>query len=413
MTAEDITREVFRNVHGGWKVLFYVFVVIETAIFLYGFIRLYKKYKKGKKDPINRIDKPISRLFKPFKGWDTYHQLQPGDRWTFIAHTAVVVGMILLFLGTVILTIETDFIRPIDKKFGTDLSFFWGTFYLIFSLIMELAGIAVIAGLIYLARRRRSGIDRLDYARKDGREQSETRKKWPGEDKIFLSFLFVTTMLGFILEGVRIVADKFPDFEAVSFIGLGLAHFFNLFLTPESAEVLYVVLWWTHFIITAVIVAFLPYTKAMHIVIDFISIATVDENSAKRLPKQDPAASAAGYNTINDFSWRDLVSLDACTKCGRCHVSCPAGTVGQPLSPRDLILDLRTHAATTLGTPEWTQRNQTNGNGSEQALIMVEDGQSPIILADTIWSCTTCRACVTHCPVGIEHVPLIVQMRRR
>ena len=95
-----------------------------------------------------------------------------------------------------------------------------------------------------------------------------------------------------------------------------------------------------------------------------------------------------GYEALGDFSWKELLSLDACTRCGRCHDSCPAQASGWPLSPRDLILQLRETAEAPPG----------------------ETGLG--IGAATLWSCTTCLACVETCPIGVEHVPLIVQMRR-
>ncbi|TLY73463.1 MAG: DUF3483 domain-containing protein, partial [Gammaproteobacteria bacterium] len=97
-----------------------------------------------------------------------------------------------------------------------------------------------------------------------------------------------------------------------------------------------------------------------------------------------------GVQSARDFRWNELLGFDACVQCGRCEAACPAFAAGQPLNPKTLIRDLA--SAATHGT-----------------LI----GSGAIVEADTLWACTTCRACVTVCPVGIEHVPMIVEMRRQ
>ncbi|MEX2046692.1 MAG: (Fe-S)-binding protein [Chloroflexota bacterium] len=116
-----------------------------------------------------------------------------------------------------------------------------------------------------------------------------------------------------------------------------------------------------------------------------------------------------GLRRVEDLSWKQVLELDSCTKCGRCHEVCPARSAGLPLSPRDLVLDLREHADSTHGArlPFDPRRTQPLDGGPR-------DGQlaGGIIAANTLWACTTCLACVEVCPVGIEHVPLIVGMRR-
>jgi Fe-S oxidoreductase len=115
---------------------------------------------------------------------------------------------------------------------------------------------------------------------------------------------------------------------------------------------------------------------------------------------------------LSDFTWKELLDLDACTKCGRCHVVCPAQVAGAPLSPRDLILDLRQWADRQTGNRtilDWEQRPAASGplagNGSTRVA-------GDVVKEVTLWSCTTCMACVEACPVGIEHVSTIVQLRR-
>jgi Fe-S oxidoreductase len=106
------------------------------------------------------------------------------------------------------------------------------------------------------------------------------------------------------------------------------------------------------------------------------------------------------------------LDFDACTKCGRCHSVCPARTAGAPLSPRDLILDLRQWADRQNHIPAVLDREERPDETGPLLPAGVEIA-GDVISERTLWSCTTCMACVEECPVGIEHVPTIVQLRRR
>src|SRR6202007_91477 len=100
-------------------------------------------------------------------------------------------------------------------------------------------------------------------------------------------------------------------------------------------------------------------------------------------------AAQLGVQRIADFRWNQLLGFDACVQCGRCEGACPAHAAGLPLNPKQLIRDLA-----------------AAGNGA--ALV----GTGAAIEADTLWSCTTCRACVYECPMMIEHVDAVVDLRR-
>jgi Fe-S oxidoreductase len=103
-----------------------------------------------------------------------------------------------------------------------------------------------------------------------------------------------------------------------------------------------------------------------------------------------------GVKTLAGFMWKDLLDLDACTECGRCTSVCPANTVGKSLSPRDLILDLRNFA-------------RRDGDSAFATPIV---NAVPATAAESLWQCTTCGACMEACPVFIEQMPKIVDMRR-
>ncbi|OFW72053.1 MAG: hypothetical protein A2Y55_12345 [Actinobacteria bacterium RBG_16_68_12] len=145
----------------------------------------------------------------------------------------------------------------------------------------------------------------------------------------------------------------------------------------------------------------------MHMLTAPASVATRDDMVGRRLEAlpEDAKPEEVGVGAVFELSQRHLIELDACTKCGKCHVACPAQATGYPLSPRDLVLDLR---------------EQAEGAYGARSALGVDPRYAPdaaiignTIRPETVWSCMQCMACVEICPVGIEHVPIITHLRRR
>ena len=172
--------------------------------------------------------------------------------------------------------------------------------------------------------------------------------------------------------------------------------------TAEGASALRSGLWWFHGLLALTFIAFIPYTKIKHIFTASASLMFRDPLAGRRLPKVPDEQKNAGYKLITDLTWKNLLHLDACTKCGRCQEACPANAVGAPLSPRDVILSLREFANHTLNAKELPKEAELDIHGKDVGQVFME----------TLWSCRTCLACVEICPVAVEHVPIIVQMRR-
>lgn len=129
----------------------------------------------------------------------------------------------------------------------------------------------------------------------------------------------------------------------------------------------------------------------------------------------DDEQAPLGVQTPSDFTWNQLLGFDACVQCGRCEAVCPAFAAGQPLNPKKLIQDMVVGMAGGTdagyhGSP-YPDRPIGEHRGDPQGPIVAQAGQA-LVDADTLWSCTTCRACVEECPMMIEHVDAIVDMRR-
>ncbi len=395
----QITREIFRNFPAWMEVSFYIVAFSAIFIFLYGFYRRYKKYKKGRPSGrFNRLGERFANASKKMATNATIFKRDPVAGW---GHLLIFWGFVVLFIGTTIIAIDHDFL---DMLFGV--SILHGTFYKIFSLFMDVFGVLFIIGLVIMMFRRSKHLPQLDYARPDLKEGEYDRKGYKVDDKIFLWVLLLIALSGFMIEGLRIAVDH-PPFEVWSPVGWQLGNFFrSIGFTGDSA---FFVTYWFHAIIVMIFIALIPFSKSMHMIIDFLNLMFSDEMSARRLPgvSEEKMKESMGYTKLEDFTWSELMDFDACTKCGRCHVACPANAAGTALSPRDVILDLRTYADSKMGISEFFKQSLNIGNGTKEPALA-----GGVISDDRLWSCTTCMACVETCPVGIDHLNTIVNLRR-
>jgi Fe-S oxidoreductase/nitrate reductase gamma subunit len=325
-----------------------------------------------------------------------------------VTHALIMWGFTALFIGTAILTVNEDIVGVLRPQW----QFFHGAFYRWYSVILDVMGVGFLAGLVVMAVRR--GIRRppaLDYTRVDVEKGGTRRGGFVRGDWIFLGLLFAIGVTGYLIEGLRIAGTGYPAFERWSSpVGWWLAGVMGgMGLEGTAGLHAHLTTWWVHAVLALGFVAYLPFSKAVHVVADIANLAFKDPDVGRRLPAPSQnGADHLGVRDLGDFTWKQLLDFDACTKCGRCHLVCPARTAGAPLSPRDLILDLRQHAdagLAYLAPGHETKPGVAYGDGSAS----VAGG---VVGADTLWSCTTCLACVEICPVGIEHVPTIVGMRR-
>jgi Fe-S oxidoreductase len=333
------------------------------------------------------------------------------DRLAGWGHRGIFYGFVVLFAGTVVLGFDTDFTKP---AFGWD--YFHGNFYLAYKEVLNLLGTALVAGLlVMMVRRALIRPAKLDYARPDrvpGEAQFD-RHVYEVGDWVFVATLLVIALTGFLLEGVRIAMDH-PGYAGTQFGGWAAAQALGG-LNHATLAGLRHGLWWFHGLLAITFVACIPYTKATHMLTSFMSLSLRDPLAGKRLRPIPPerADLPAGYGALADFSPLHLLQLDACTKCGKCHEVCPANAAGRPLSPRDVILELReqaNHAAAGTGIGGVLGGLlHTSADGDDfTARVAGEDR----VRANTVWLCMQCNACVEICPVGIEQAPIINQIRR-
>ncbi len=421
MAGDTVTRPIFEGIGPVGETVFYVLSTVAIVVFGYGVWRRVRKYRRGR--PAGRWPTIRAAMFgRPFAGVRkrgdrgsvavvaTNVTIGRGSPAVGLAHFGIFWGFIVLFIGTVILTIDYDVVRLAGKVFlGHDVRFFHGWFYLIYSVVLDTFALAAVFGLGYLiARRWLIKPFRLNYRRALDPEGGYSRRQFVLGDWLFAGGLAAILVTGLLVEGARIRAANFPAFELWSPAGWVIGRAVELVgISAPAALTVHTVLWWLHALLALAFVAYLPYAKSMHMLADGVNLLAHDRDGTRALPAPVPDTGHAGYTAIEDFTWKELLDFDSCTKCGRCHEVCPARTGGAPLSPRDLILDLRQWVDVQSGGLAVLDREERPTMPGADARIAGD-----VIKAQTLWSCTTCMACVETCPVGIEHVSTIVQLRR-
>ena len=399
---QAVTRILFQDFPTWMMVTFYIAAIAAIVAFGYGCYVQIRKYRRGQPLSLKPVGEGITSMIGDML---SHRTLKRRDHAAGMTHALIFFGFTLLFIGTATITLEYDILEPL-----TGWRFWYGSFYLWFSLIVDLAGLGFIVGLIYMMYRRKwLALPKLDYQRPDrGSSEPDFDRSWyRREDWLFLWTLVLIGITGFLLEADRLIwlqnEATVWDYRWWSPVGATLAGLFDAFgVTSAAAGQIRFGLWWFHGLLAFCFIGVLPFTKAKHIFTAMASLAIRDPKPAARLPEADLEADSIGFRKITDFNWKQLLHVDACTKCGRCHEACPANASGFPLSPRDVVLTLRELANKSL---------QYGHLPAEEQLLAVGDGVNQV-RAETLWSCRTCSACVEICPVGIEHVPLIVEMRR-
>ncbi len=392
--AAEETRSYFYTLPLWLKVTFYVVALGTLVVFFAAVRRKWLRYRSGRKDRANRPS--IRRFLGGAVSVFSHRRIMRDHPVAGLAHAAVFFGFAGLFVATLVVLVDADILHPLLPEW----TFMHGTFYLVFSWLADLCGVLLIAGLAVLMFRRL--VLRPPELRVEDRDDVEgfpTGRMVRLDDLAFLLLLLAAGIGGFIVEGLRIHATQ-PSFEGWSFTGwivngwLGDAG-----VSSAGAETAYAYLWVFHAITALVFVAYLPFSKAWHMLAGWYSLAIRPEVVGGFPDAVDTVS--GGYDHLTDLSRGELAMLDACIRCGRCHAACPATNAGFPLSPRDLILSLRAGAAKSLPLPRAAP-------GTAAAAPVLTD----MVPAEWLWACTTCLACDDICPLGIQHLPLILQMRR-
>ncbi len=379
-----MTRETFWLIGPVGELVFYYLAVLTIAVFLWGVYDRFARYARGSADPFDRLSDLPGRIARSAKAVGSNEKLFDRDFVGGVMHAFILWGFLTLLIGTTILAIDMDIWT---KALGQP-SFFVGDFYLSYSLVMDAMGLLFVVGLgVALYRRYVVNKERLWGKHTD----------W--EDAFLVWTLFFLGVGGYLVEGIRILGTGFPDFETVSFVGWFVADVLRVAGMDEAmARAVYPLTWWSHALLAFVFIAAVPYAKPFHMISSFANVVTHDEMAGQRLPGIPADFEHTNAESIDDFTWKELLDQDACTKCGRCSSVCPAKASGRPLDPRDVILDLKAY------------RESLDAGGEERPIVA--DGGS-VIDTETMESCMACMACMDACPVDIEHLNSFTRMNRQ
>jgi len=393
---------------GVQNVIFIIVLAVAIYFFSKSFRKIWRNIKLGK--DVNRSDRP-------------------GERWAYMAKIALGQGKmvkrravagffhVVIYLGFILINIEILEIL-IDGVFGTHrlfaqpLGFLYDTAISFFEV---LAVLVIIACVVFLWRRNVNVVDRFKAL--DG---------WPKKDGNYILIIEIALMLALLVLGAA--EANFDDAQAGPWlISSMLAPIFSG-VSQENLIIIERVAWWVHIVGILLFLNYLPISKHFHIIMSFPNVwhaklqpkgefnnleSVKKEVETMMDPNADPYAAPAegedavperfGAKDANDLSWVQLMNAYSCTECGRCTASCPANITGKKLSPRKIMMDTRDRIV-EIG-------KNIDANGGE----FKDDGKSLLddyITREELWACTTCNACVEACPIAIDPMSIIVDMRR-
>jgi Fe-S oxidoreductase len=377
------------------RFLFTVVVVLgSTALASVSFLRLYRLARLAKNEvltgPTSKRWELIGTIFfgqkKMFK-----------DFWPGLAHALIFFGFIIVTLGSSEHIIE-GFLH------GFTFQFLFGPIYPALIWLQDVFHIIVIAVVAYFLWRRV-----VSHPQRLSRDPKHSR-----DGLIVLAFTGGHMLAGLAAFVFFILANEphhaFPEFRPAS--AWIARHLFSPDFDPALAMKLAWISWGLHIGTVAGFLMYIPHSKHLHVFTTGPNIffARLDPKGAlSNINFDDASITSFGAGKISDFSWKDILDTYTCTACGRCNVYCPTANTGKPLKPMKLIQDMKAHLLDVGDTMlQARAKDPAAPLESPKPMISEETGLSE----ETIWACTTCRACVEACPVMIEHVDKIVDMRR-
>ena len=373
--------------------IFWVLFAIASGLFAQRLYFLIRLMRLGKQE--NRFDRIRERiktmLVEVVPQWCTLKTVTRKD--------LAGIGHALLFWGFSLFLISYIIFIGLAGGFGLSPVIEHTTFEIVYSSILDIAGVLIIVVLIWAAIRR--------YVVRPERLEASA------EAGIIMILVFSLMSLHFCIEGFGFagsgVTTDWPP------VGAAFAGFLSGTGISESTLIgVYQGLWWLHYALILGFMVYIPRSKHLHILASLVNVLFKPLGPKVVLePIPLEEQETFGVSKIQDFTWKDLLDLYACAVCGRCHVNCPAQLSGKSLSPREVIHNLKEHLLEAgpgllAGKAEASSESQAETQAKTPAKTMIGD----VVTEEEIWACTTCGACQEVCPVNIEHIRKIIDLRR-
>ena len=393
---DPVHRVVFVNVPAPLQVAFYTVVPILIVWGAFRFAERMKNWERGRAAPTRRTTvKNAQRRFGDYRA-GVYMRTLLRDPAAGLMHSMIYFGFLVLLGVTTVL--------EIDHQLPEDLQFLTGQTYQAYAFVADAAGLVFLGGVVWAILRR--------YVQRPYRIRIKTKP----EHAAILGTFLVIGLSGYGAEMFRIALlsaeGEAVGYERWSFIGYPL----SLLVDGWSASSLstWHQWWWIgHVAAFATFLVILPITMLRHMFTSPLNMYLRDRSGERPKGAMKPMPNLAeselesfGASVVEDFTWKQLLDTDACTMCGRCTSVCPAHATGKPLDPREIVLKVGEVMAAT-GEPVVTPPI-----GLDPAIKIDADNVFQRITSEELWACTTCKACDEICPVNIEILDKILDMRR-
>ena len=382
-----VQRVVFVNIPSAWKAVFYT---VLPVLIVYGavvFSWRVRNWERGAPDDRRTTRANVGRRLADFRA-GVYMQTLLRDPVAGVMHSLIYFSFLVLLAVTTVL--------EINHQLPESAKFLHGDVYRGYSLVGDVAGALFILGVGWAIVRR--------YVLRPYRIRTKSKP----EHAVILGTLLAIGVTGFGAETYRIALAGRPDFEKWSVIGYPLS---GLIDDSGSLAGWHQGWWVAHVVGFLVFLLILPVTMLRHMFTSPLNMYLRDRERPKGAMKAMPnlmetELESFGAATVEDFTWKQLLDTDACTMCGRCTSVCPAHATGKPLDPREIVLKTGEVMART-GTPPVSPPI-----GMDPEITVSADSLFERITPDEIWACTSCKACDEICPVNIEILDKILDMRR-
>jgi len=357
-------------------------VVAGTAFTISGkrFMTLFRlmKAQTGKAPEIKDIGKRIQTTIVNVLGQKAVLR----DRWIGMAHTAIFWGFIVISFGTI-----EQFLMTLYS--GASFEFIGKGPYSLFIFAQDFFTFFVLIGVLFAA-----------YRRFIIKPKNLGQSKDANTVLLFTGGLMVSI---FMMNGFHILAAN-PEYQGSFFISRHISAFFEHFgFDHEESEGLFTFFKWIHMSLVLGFSVYIPGSKHLHIVAAGPNtfLRKLDrEKGMTPINFEDETLTQYGIANVSQLSWKDALDLYSCTECGRCEALCPAWNTQKPLSPKNLIVDLKKNLH--------ANKASILESKTESITHVIDDH----VTEDVIWACTSCRACEIACPVFIEHTDKIYDVRR-
>jgi Fe-S oxidoreductase/nitrate reductase gamma subunit len=387
--------------------LFLFVLVLATGFFSLNVQRLVSYLRLGYVE--NRTDHPLTRLKNVLVIGIAQKKIFR-DPIAGPMHALIFWGFMVLTAGTIEIVIAGVFPR---FSFALLLP---GAVYRAYSLSQDVFALLVIGAVGFALYRRIF----LHPKRLEGDNLEHT-------DALIILSMIMGLMVTLLLFTALLLVVQPDAFGAEKVVSRPLAGVFGTFVSPGAANAGYHLFWWMHALLILVFLNYLPYSKHLHVVSSLINVyfsntSGPGQKGVMRNMDLEADVETFGAADVEQLSWKNLLDGYSCTECGRCTAACPANITGKPLSPRKIVVNTRQRLMekaplVTGDRMEFLRPALLHGEGGDAGATTVEQVMEHRLLdtyitEEELWACTSCRACVTECPVSIDQLDVINQMRR-